>query len=155
MFIRVLLTVLVLGLLPVTAAADDFGYKGWGPRLGLTIDPDQFHFGAHWDFGQFAQHIRLQPNVEFGIGDNFNILAINGEAAYRFSSRWDAWSPYAGGGLGANTYFFDGDSRFDLGVNLLAGLEKGMSNGNRFFVEFKLGLVDSPDAKFTLGWSFY
>jgi hypothetical protein len=154
MFRGVLVLLIIVGL-PSIASADDVGYKGWGPRLGLTINPDQFHVGAHMDFGQFAKHIRIQPNVELGFGDGGTTLAINGEGAYRFSSNWDAWSPYAGGGMGINTYFSHGQSDLDLGLNLLAGVEKGMANGNRFFLEFKLGLFDSPDAKFTAGWSFY
>ena len=42
----------------------DIGFRGWGPRLGVSINPDQFHFGAHLDFGNFARHVRFQPNIE-------------------------------------------------------------------------------------------
>jgi hypothetical protein len=147
---------------PALALADpytDVGFRGWGPRVGLSVRPDQIHFGAHIDFGNFAEHIRFQPNLELGIGDNVKLFTLNAEAAYRFSSRWDVWTPYLGGGVGANIKSFDNgnhnESQTDLGVNLLGGIEKGLSNGDRFFIEGKFSLNDVPDAKVTVGWTFY
>jgi hypothetical protein len=138
------------------------GFRGWGPRLGVTVDPDQFHFGGHLDLGYFAEHIRFQPNLEIGFGDNLTLVAINFEGNYRFASRWSVWTPYLGGGLGINIYdwndhhngFGDGSST-DLGVNIVGGIEKGISSGDRFFMEAKLGLADSPDFKVTVGWTFF
>jgi hypothetical protein len=153
---------LAAALGPATALAGpdtDIGFRGWGPRVGLSIDPDQFYFGAHLDFGNFARHVRFQPNVELGFGDHLKLLTINGEAAYRFSSAWDVWTPYLGGGLGANIKSIDNggnnDSETDLGVNLLGGIEKGLTNGDRFFIEGKFSLNDVPDAKIAVGWTFY
>lgn len=145
----------------MTALADpysDVGYRGWGPRLGLTIDPDQFHVGAHLDFGNFARHVRFQPNIELGFGDNLTLVATNFEAAYRFRENWDVWTPYLGGGLGLNFASYDGpgdNSNTDIGINFMGGVERGLSNGDRFFTEVKLGVVDSPDVKVTVGWTFY
>jgi hypothetical protein len=137
----------------------DVGFRGWGPRVGLSLNPDQIHFGAHIDFGNFARHIRFQPNVELGFGDHLKLFTINVEGAYRFSSRWDVWTPYLGGGLGANIKSADNgkdnNSHTDLGVNLLGGIEKGLSSGDRFFIETKVSLNDVPDAKVTIGWTFY
>ena len=45
------------------------GLPGWGPRLGVTMDPDQVHFGVHLDAGSFADRFRFQPNVELGLSD--------------------------------------------------------------------------------------
>ncbi len=153
---------LAVALSPALALADpdtDVGFRGWGPRVGLSFNPDQFHFGAHIDFGNFAKHIRFQPNVELGFGDHVKLYTVNAEAAYRFSSRWDVWTPYLGGGLGANIKSADNGghnrSQTDLGVNLLGGIEKGLSNGDRFFMEGKFSLNDVPDAKVTVGWTFY
>ncbi len=161
---RMILVVAAMGITlgPTLALADhesDVGFRGWGPRVGLSLDPDQVHFGAHLDFGNFARHVRFQPNVELGFGDNVKLFTINAEAAYRFSSTWDVWSPYLGGGLGANIKSFDNghdnDSDTDIGLNLLGGIEKGLASGDRFFVEAKLSLNDVPDAKVTIGWTFY
>ncbi|MFN0151451.1 MAG: hypothetical protein ACKVU1_12180 [bacterium] len=159
------LLALTLALAPSAARGSDphsdIGFRGWGPRVGLTFDPDQFHFGAHMDFGNFAKHVRFQPNIEVGLGDDITLVAINFEAAYRFRESWDVWSPYLGGGIGANIVSYDSnglgdDSSTDLGVNVLGGIEKGLSSGDRFFLEAKLGLVDeSPDVKLTAGWTFY
>jgi opacity protein-like surface antigen len=162
-----IVTLLALGLTAGSACAADpathVGYRGWGPRVGLTLDPDQIHVGAHMDFGNFARHVRFQPNVEVGFGDNLTLVTANFEAAYRFRQDWDVWSPYLGGGLGLNYVKFDNnhggfgdDSSTDLGVNVLGGIERGLASGNRFFMEVKLGLVDeSPDVKMTVGWTFY
>ena len=38
---------------------------------------------------------------------------------------------------------------------MLGGVEKGLSGGNRLFLEAKMGMVDAPDLKLTLGWTFY
>lgn len=139
----------------------DVGFRGWGPRVGITMNPDQVHFGAHVDFGNFAEHVRFQPNVEVGIGDNLFVVALNAEAAYRFASQWDVWTPYLGGGIGINFVSLDEDvagvdnSSTNFGLNLLGGIEKGLANGHRFFVEGKLGLADAPDFKATVGWTFF
>ncbi len=162
--VTILAAALTLAFAPVAALADmddpgsKVGFRGWGPRAGLTFNPDQFHFGAHMDFGNFGNHVRFQPNLEIGFGDGLTIFAINAEAAYRFASRWDVWTPYLGGGIGANVVSADSGERgtdTDFGVNILGGIEKGLANGHRFFVEAKLGLADSPDVKGTVGWTFY
>ena len=161
------LVALTLAFAPAARASNgsdplsDIGFRGWGPRVGLTFSPDQVHFGAHLDFGNFAKHVRFQPNVEVGLGDDLTLVTANFEAAYRFRETWDVWSPYLGGGLGVNFASFDSkglgdDTSTDLGVSVLGGIEKGLSSGDRFFLEAKLGLVDeSPDVKLTAGWTFY
>ena len=160
-------TLLALTLAPGGARAEadydsdpgsDIGFRGWGPRVGLSVNPDQVHFGGHLDFGNFARHVRFQPNFEVGFGDHVTLVTVNAEAAYRFLSRWDVWTPYVGGGLGVNRVSFEGgnvDSETDIGVNALGGIEKGLSSGDRFFLEAKFSLNDVPDAKVTIGWTFY
>ena len=156
---RVLMgTFLVVTLLPVHGFAESqgFGFRGWGPRVGVTIDPDQIHFGFHLNMGEFAKNVRFQPNFELGFGDDVTVAAINFEASYYFNGAWEQWTPYAGGGIGVNfTDFDEGGSDTDLGLNILGGIERSLSSGDRFFLELKLGLADSPDAKVTAGWTFY
>jgi len=166
--LAVSLVALALAITPGIVRADTelnagskIGFRGWGPRLGLTFNPDQFHIGAHMDFGNFARHIRFQPNVEVGFGNDVTLVTANADASYRFSENWDVWTPYLGGGVGLNfaSAGNDGlgdDTSTDLGLSVLGGIEKGLSNGDRFFLETKLGLVDtSPDVMLTLGWTFY
>jgi len=135
------------------------GFRGWGPRFGLTVDPDQVHFGAHADFGNFADRWRFQPNFELGIGNNMTLGAANFEVNYRFRKDWDVWTPYLGGGLGVffidrDTQGFGDGSTSDVGASILGGIEKSISSGDRFFVESKLRFVDAPDLKITVGWTF-
>ena len=108
---------LAVALGPALALAGpdtDVGFRGWGPRVGLSLNPDQVHFGAHLDFGNFARHVRFQPNVELGFGDDVKLFTVNAEAAYRFSSHWDVWTPYLGGGLGANIKSVDNGGQQQL-----------------------------------------
>lgn len=157
--VRTLVITVAVGAASAGAAsAEQVGYHGWGPRLGLTADPDQIHVGAHLDYGDLTRHVRLQPNVEVGFGDDVTLVALNFEGTYRFGSRWDAWTPYLGGGpslqfVGSDDRLGDG-SNTEAGLNFLGGIDRVMSSGSRFFMETKLGLIDAPDFKFTVGWTF-
>ena len=135
-----------LFFLTVPAAAQDGGLRG-----GLTVDPDQFYFGGHLETSPLVDRLHFRPNVEVGFGDDLTLIAANMEFVYKFGSR-TGWGMYAGGGPALNVYMFDGedDSNTDAGLNLLVGVEK--SNG--LFFEFKMGVVDSPDFKFGVGWTF-
>jgi hypothetical protein len=152
-------TILVAALLMAPSLALAGGYRGWGPRAGITSDPDQVYFGAHLDVDGPGDHVRFQPNVEVGVGDHLTLVAFNAELAYRFDSDWDRWSPYLGGGLGLNVTGDGegvlGNSDTRLGASFLGGIEKGLSSGNSVFLESKIGLADSPDVKFAVGWTFY
>lgn len=133
------------------------GYYGIGPRVGMTIDPDQIHFGGHVDLGEVARNLMMVPNLEIGVGDNVTTIAPSFELDYRFRSDWGVWQPYLGGGIGPVFYSFEhGDNSSDLGLYAQGGIMKGLSgtNSGYFFIEAKLGLVDAPDVKFTVGWTF-
>jgi len=120
------------------------------------MEPDQVHAGLHVSLGRIADRVRLQPNLEVGFGDDRTTTAFNFEAAYHFASRWDAWSPYLGGGVGINSVSRDGRSRTntDVGLNALGGIERGLASGNRVFLESKLGLTDAPNLKMSVGYTF-
>jgi hypothetical protein len=158
---RMLAALLLAAALPIAALAgsSDLGYRGWGPRIGISSHPDQVHIGAHLDFGEFAPQVRFQPNFEVGLGDGPSMAAFNFEAAYRFISGYGTWSPYAGGGLGLELVGGRGNlpdnPHSEIGASILGGIERGMANGRRAFIELKLGLADAPDLKLTTGWTFY
>lgn len=128
------------------AAAQDGGVRG-----GLTVDPDQFYFGGHLETSPLVDRLYFRPNVEVGLGNDLTLLAANMEFVYKIPSR-GGWGIYAGGGPALNVYMFDGEdnSETDAGLNLLVGVES--SRG--LFFEFKMGVVDSPDFKFGVGWTF-
>jgi hypothetical protein len=149
--------VFLVAILPGSARAE---FQGWGPRVGMTVNPDQVHFGAHFDLGSVGSHVRFQPSLEMGVGDELTLLAMNGDFSYRFASRWDAWGPYLGGGMslfvvGSDETGFRNGSDTQAGLSALGGIERGLSNGSRFFLEGKLGFIDAPDFKFTAGWTFH
>jgi hypothetical protein len=135
------------------------GLLGWGPRIGISVDPDQFFFGGQADYGYFLKTIRLQPNFEIGFGDSATLVAINFDAAFRPIQTESSWMPYLGGGISVNFYSgekYYGSNEIDTkgGISAIAGIGREWSNGRRFFLEFKLGIIKSPDIKILVGGSF-
>ena len=133
---------------------------GWGPRFGFTGDPDQVHIGAHLHAGEIGTRTRFQPNFELGVGDRSTIGAFNMEIAYVFGEFEPSWRPYIGGGPGINFIDRDNttgrdDTDIEGGLNFLTGIEHVISSGNRFFTEIKLGLMNEPALKWTMGFTFY
>jgi hypothetical protein len=126
------------------AAAQDAGIRG-----GISVDPDQFYFGAHFETSPLIERLHFRPNLEVGVGDDLTLIAANMEFVYKFTAR-RAWNLYAGGGPALNIYKFDGGSDSDAGVNILVGVEQSQG----LFFEFKVGALDSPDFKFGVGWTF-
>lgn len=155
-FKSTLVAALLLAATPALAQSD------WGLRGGLTIDPDQVHVGAHVNAGEIFNDGYFLPNVEVGFGDHGTLIALNPELVYRFdkSSR-SRWGFYIGGGLGINIYDRDDgprdnrdDTDTELGLNILGGMSKARRGGGDVFLELKLGVADSPEAKVTVGLGF-
>jgi hypothetical protein len=130
------------------ALAQDGGVRG-----GISVDPDQFYFGGHLETSPLVDRVHFRPNVEVGIGDDLTLIAANMEFVYKFT-RNRGWNVYAGGGPALNIYMVDSpgddDSETEAGFNVLGGIE---SAGGLFF-EFKLGLIDSPELKFGVGYTW-
>jgi hypothetical protein len=132
---------------------------GAGIRGGVSIDPEQAFVGAHVDAGPLVDRLWFRPNLELGFGDDRATVALNGEFAYWLSLRDTDWSLYAGAGPSIIIYRFDSDflppqadrTRARGGVNFLVG----MSHPGGFFGEVKVGAIDSPRVKLTVGYSFY
>lgn len=157
---KLLITTLTVGLfcgLTPFANARPVGFHGIGPRFGFTLNPDQFHVGGHLDLGDVSTNLMMQPNLEIGFGDDLTTIAPSFELDYRFRSDWGAWTPYLGGGIGPVFYSAkQGGSASELGLYMQFGIGKGSagSQSGHFFLEGKLGLVDAPDFKATVGWTF-
>lgn len=158
-----LIPVAALMILTIAGAAHaqqgGFGYRGIGPRFGLSVDPDQVHVGMHVDFGDVARQVRFQPNFELGFGDGLTTGAFNFDMQYVFRRSWDVWAPYLGGGLGVNHFErhddgFPDRGRTESAVNIMGGIEKYISARDRLFFEAKFGLIEAPDLKLTMGWTF-
>ncbi|MCC6963170.1 MAG: hypothetical protein IT585_07955 [candidate division Zixibacteria bacterium] len=155
---KTLLAAAAILLLAATGqgATRTFGVHGIGPRVGLSIDPDQVHFGGHLDLGDLAPQLMVFPNVEVGIGDDLTIVSPMFELDYRFREDWGSWNPYLGGSIGPVFVSADrGRDDTELGLTLQGGIARRMTSNSGFmFLEFKLGLADYPDFRFTLGWCF-
>ncbi|MEO7158323.1 MAG: hypothetical protein ABI039_12215, partial [Vicinamibacterales bacterium] len=85
----------LLGLVvfsPVPVLAQDAGVRG-----GISVVPDQFYFGGHFETAPLIDHLYFRPNVELGIGDDVTVLAANMEFVYKFTTR-RPWNLYAGAG---------------------------------------------------------
>jgi hypothetical protein len=143
---RLVLLSIAICLVAGTASASEFGLRG-----GLTLEPDQFHIGGHIDLGPVLDPLRIVPNIEIGFGSNNTVIAFNGDLIYDFPDT--PWS--IGGELGMNYVDNDNaDSSTDFGLSVLGDYRVGLSSGKTLLLEAKLGLIDSPDFKFTVGWGF-
>jgi len=146
-FVTTLSLVAVLAAISATPAlAQDAGLRG-----GVSIDPDQFYFGGHIETSPLVDRLHFRPNVEVGIGENLMLIGANMEFVYKFPQR-GGWGFYAGAGPALNVIMIEDvdDSNVEAGVNVLLGVES--SRG--LFFEFKLGVLDSPDYKFGVGYTW-
>jgi hypothetical protein len=131
------------------AAAD-----GFGPRVGLTGDPDQVHFGLHFPTLRLAPNFGFMPYFEAGVGDDTTLFSGNMDFKYVFATRAASWRPYIGAGPALHFLNRDHvDDSMEVGMGFFGGMQTPTRSG-AFFGELRLGLVDSPDIKFTVGWMF-
>jgi hypothetical protein len=128
-----------------------------GIRAGVTGEPTQFHFGGHLETEPLIEQLTFRPNVEAGVGDDQTLIAFNVEFAYGIPLRNQPWRVYLGGGPALVLVDRDEDGRgrdddSDVGggFNVMVGLE----HNRGLFFEFKVGALDSPGIKFTVGYSF-
>lgn len=127
---------------------------GFGPRFGVTIDPDQLHGGMQFHAAQITPQLAFVPGFDVGAGDDAIGVSGNFDFKYVFSQGPQRWRPYLGAGPGIFFLDADGhDSQTDVGVNFFGGMQTPTGSG-LFFTEMRLGLVSEPDVKFTFGWMF-
>jgi len=138
-----------LVLLSVIAASPAQAQVAPGIQGGISLDPDQFYFGGHLETSPLVDRVRFRPSVDIGIGDNLTLVAGNFDFTYTFPGR-SPWNLYVGGGPSINFYDFDGGSSTEGGFNFIVGAK----NRTGLFFEMKVGLADSPDLKFGVGYTF-
>jgi hypothetical protein len=145
--VSLLLTAAALVLIAPGASAQNT----WGPRAGLSANPDQLVVGAHLQF-PVATNLYFLPNADVAFGDDVFTFSLNGDLAYRFASDASI-KPYVGGGLSYFNYDVDGGGTFDeIGVGVLVGFWFNSNAATPFFVQGKLFLDDSlPDFKVMAG----
>jgi hypothetical protein len=153
-----LLLVFLAGAAWTPASAEGVGLRGWGPRVGVSDEPDQVVAGVHFDLGHLAKHVRWQPSADVGLGDDTLTLTGNVMVAYYFPGDWSV-TPYAGGQLTAAYYDFDedgggDDTETEIGPGAVGGIEMQLEGGNRFLAEVQFGFSDLPEVKVLAGWTF-
>jgi len=151
LMVPLLIAVLALSLGASAASAE----SSIGLRGGISSNPDQILFGAHFQPPPVAKNLYIVPSGEMGFGDDAFTLSFNGDLEYQFG-REGSVRPYAGGGLSLYYVNVDnGGSDSNLGVSALGGLLFDRESGWPIFVELKLGLSDEvPDLKALVGVMF-
>ena len=138
------LLAVMLWLAPATAEAE-----GVGAHAGISIDPEQFHFGAQAETGPLADRIRFRPSISLGVGDDVTITSLNVEFAYHFRSA-EPWNLYAGGGPALNVIRRPGDTDPEPGLNAFVGV----AHEDGLFADIKIGAFDSPRVRVAVGYHF-
>ncbi len=157
---RLIVAAALAAVIPAGAQAAPVVVSGIGPRVGFSVDPDQFVFGGQVVVGEVAPDLTFDPNLELGFGDSQTVVAMNLDMHYHLTVRDSDWRPYFGAGLGVNFFSHDNppplrdDTSTEVGGNLIAGAGVPTRSGNRFFGELKLGLGDIPSLKLMVGWNF-
>jgi hypothetical protein len=150
-------TILYLGILILFSVNTAMAQMNFGLRAGASVDPDQFHFGGHIISDPLIPNLTFRPNLEIGLGDRVTAIAANLELAFSIPIPQNQFSVYVGAGPALNVYRFDSsfqqDRDTDLGggFNILFGLE----HRNGLFGEMKVGTIDSPELKLTIGYTFH
>jgi len=160
---------LILAFVPALSFGAEMGFRSWGPRVGVSSDPDQIVGGVQFDLGEFADHVRFQPSAEIGLGDHVRTIQANIMVAYYFPVKASV-TPYAGGSISAAFYDFSSDCRgfgnsffgrgrcdgnkTEIGPVAVGGIETTLSGKSRFLAELQLGFGDLPTAKLIAGWQF-
>lgn len=149
---------LVAGLVP--AAAHAANVTSFGPRFGVSLDPDQLVLGGQLVVADVAPNISLVPNLELGFGDDVTVISLNGDMLYHFALQGTDWTPYAGLGIGVNWFSQDlpapaeDISDTEVGLNVVLGTDVPTGRGNAFFAELRFGVGDIPEIKIMAGWNF-
>jgi hypothetical protein len=138
-------------------AGPAFGQTHVGVRAGVSASPNQFFAGMHLETEPLLPRVTFRPNLEVGVGDGLSLATINLEFVYTVDIDAKPWKVYIGGGPAAVISAFHAGhprrpDRSDVGggFNLLVGAQHDQG----LFVELKVGALDSPSAKFTVGYAF-
>jgi hypothetical protein len=148
-FRRVLLTTCAFTAL-LFLAARPAAAQSFGPRVGVSVDPDQFVFGGHYETKPLVEHITFRPNIEIGVGNDLTVTCFNFELTYHFPDS-HSWNVYAGGGPALVLVNQGHHTDSGGGFNLLVGIQAHEG----LFGEVKAGMIDSPNFKFTIGYMFH
>ena len=138
-----------LGLFTVAVVPAQAQQVRAGVQGGASVDPDQGFIGGHVETSPLVDRVRFRPGVDIGFGDDVTLVGINLDFTYAFTAN-RPWNIYAGGGPAINWYNYENDSEAEAGFNFLVGAK----SRDGLFFEIKIGVMDSPDLKFGVGYTF-
>ncbi len=139
---------LLMGLVVLGSFGQRRGHSGlgFGLRGGIGLNPDQVVVGAQLSLGRALQIFRLVPSVDFGFGENATTVAFNADFLLRFIIENSSFGFYAGAGPSAVYNDFRViDSRWEIGINLVAGTQLPLSRRFATNIEARFGAVGDPD----------
>ncbi len=149
--VRFVAGVLVLGLALAFGPGNAAAEVPWGPRGGLSFNPDQIVLGAHVQVPA-GKTLYFVPSFDIGFGDDLFTIGLHGDMQYRFHSEASA-RPYLGAGF--SYYNFDpdeGDGDSEVGLGILGGVWLNATGSTPFFIEGKFYPSDHmPDFKVMAG----
>jgi hypothetical protein len=144
---RVWLCAIGLAAALMVPAAPAFAQVTFGPRGGISGEPDQFFLGAHIESPDLGHRITFRPNAEVGFGSDLTLLTFNLELVHWMPLKNTKWQLYAGGGLGTNVWLDDDEKTLYGVLNAVFGLQHDAG----LFAEMKVGM--DPRVKITVGYS--
>ncbi len=162
--IALLLATLAALALPIAAHAAEHWSGGpmFGPRFGVSFDPEQLVIGGQVMTAELAPRVTFDPNLEIGLGDHQTVVALAVDGHYHLTLSDSDWAPYLGFGVAVNFVSVDlpapfrDESDTAVGANIILGTTVPTRSSSIFFTELKLGVGDSdvPSLKVIAGWNF-
>lgn len=119
-----------------------------GLRAGFSLDPDQFVAGGQVTIGKRLAIARIVPSVDVGFGSSLTTIAFNADAQFRLNVEGSSVGLYLG--AGPTLLYADpegGNSAWELGLSLLAGIRLPFHSFPPTSFETRFGVGDIPDFK--------
>ena len=137
-------------------AVDDPPGAGFGGRMGLGLEPDQFVIGPQAVFGNVGKFLRFAPSFDFGFGDNVTTYAFDGDLRLNlFRLPGSDANLYVDAGPTIAHFDFDGGSNdTEVGLDLSGGVALPMGSSNSYNVEASFGFGDVTEIRLLFGFYF-
>nr|MBN2276617.1 hypothetical protein [candidate division Zixibacteria bacterium] len=147
----------ILTALPVYAGDNDGAPpKSFGPRLGYSVNPDQFVIGFQAELGPVVESARMAPSFDLGFGDDITTFTLNGDIRLTILKPPKSNTAFYVA-LGPTLLFWDykgGDSDLEIGLTATAGIKFPMGQSAFYNLEGRFGIGDVPDFRIMAGILF-
>src|SRR5690606_571425 len=108
------LAALILGILLIGGMQTASAQIELGGRIGYDVDVEELHIGAEARFRveSIDLPIVFKPSLDYFFIDNGSLFSIDANAIYEFGIDNQAFTPYAGAGLGIGRISYEIDLGF-------------------------------------------